>query len=160
MQRFMDYCTPILLAEDDENDVFLMRRAFQEVGLPNPLVVVRNGQEAIWYLSGQGIYADRNRFPWPLMLLLDLKMPLMDGFDVLGWLQKGQRRQNLRVVVLTSSKHETDTIRALTLGADAYLVKPHQFYELVGIVRELHLQICEPPRTALLTTARRYEERL
>src|SRR2546427_12037942 len=112
---------PILLAEDDGNDVFLMRCAFEEAGLSNPLLVVRNGEEAISYLSGQGAFADRSKCPWPGLLLLDLKMPLMDGFDVLKWLRR--RRQSLPpllVVVHTASKHESDFQRALELGADAY----------------------------------------
>ncbi len=75
------------LAEDDENDVWFLQRAFQEAGVDNPLQVARNGQEAISYLAGEGDFADRGRFPLPYLLILDLKMPLKTGLDVLAWLR-------------------------------------------------------------------------
>jgi CheY-like chemotaxis protein len=142
----MNRDTPILLAEDDQTDIFLMRRAFREAGLLNPLVVVPNGQEAIAYLNGQGVYADRGKHPPPCVLLLDLRMPLMDGFDVLAWLQKRRRgAKDLQVVILSSSKSETDVLRAFQLGADAFWVKPNDFDELVSIVRQLHERISSLP---------------
>src|SRR5215831_9692525 len=98
----------ILLAEDDKNDIFLMRRAFENAGFLNPLVVVNNGEEAVQYLQGEGQYAQRDRFPLPGLLLLDLKMPLMDGFDVLAWLRAHPQFNSLPVVVLTSSKLDSD----------------------------------------------------
>ncbi len=150
---------PILLAEDDENDVFLLQHAFESAGVSSPLMVVRNGQEAIWYLAGERIYADRTAYPWPHLLLLDLKMPLMDGFDVLTWVQK-RRPKNLLVVVLSSSRHEADIRRALDLGAHAYWVKPHDFNQLIASVRELHAQISQFPTALPLMPTRRYEERL
>src|SRR5512137_241283 len=90
----------ILLAEDDENDIFLMGRAFDRAGIPNPLFVVHNGQEAIDYLAGNGAYGRRDRFPLPGLILLDLKMPWMDGFDVLKWLRARPQFDELPVVVL------------------------------------------------------------
>jgi len=77
----------ILLVEDDSNDVFLMERAFNKARLANPLKVVRDGEEAISYLLGEGIYADRAEYPMPFMILLDLKMPRLSGFEVLEWLE-------------------------------------------------------------------------
>jgi DNA-binding response OmpR family regulator len=151
---------PILLAEDDEDDIFLMRRAFQMAGPRNPLMVVRDGREAIWYLNAEGIYADRQAYPWPCMLLLDLKMPLVNGFDVLIWLQKRRRPKNLLVVILTSSTHDTDIVRALELGADAYWVKPQSFHELVASVRTLHDRLHEAANTPPFTTTHGHEERL
>jgi CheY-like chemotaxis protein len=134
---------PILLAEDNEDDVFLMRRAFAQSGLPNPVQVVRNGQEAIGYLNGQDPYADRRKHPWPCLLLLDLKMPVVDGFEVLAWLQKRRRPKNLLVVILTSSSLSADVLRGLELGADAYLTKPREFETLVGMIRDLGVRIRE-----------------
>ncbi len=149
---------PILLAEDDGNDVFLVRRAFQKAGLANPLIVVRNGQEAIWYLNAEGPYADRGECPWPGLLLLDLKMPLLDGFDVLKWLRR--RRQSLPpllVVVHTSSKHENDFQRALELGADAYWLKPHDFNELVRSACALRDRMREPQKRPAALALRQAE---
>ncbi len=136
---------PVLIAEDDENDVVLIRRAFRTVGLPNPIFVVPNGQEAIAYLKAEGPYADRRKYPWPCLLLLDLKMPLADGFDVLAWLQKRRRPKDLRAVIFTSSNYEADQLRAFSLGADAYWVKPPDFDELLAIVRHLQQQVQQVP---------------
>ena len=103
---------PILLAEDDKNDIFLMRRAFDSAGYLNPLCVVHNGQEVLDYLEGSGQFADRDKFPLPGLLLLDLKMPLMDGFDVLAWLRQRTQFENLPVVVLTASKLDEDVFKS------------------------------------------------
>src|SRR5213594_4663452 len=99
---------PILLAEDDKNDIFLMRRAFDSAGFLNPLYVVHNGQEVVDYLEGAGQFSRREKYPVPGLLLLDLKMPLMDGFDVLAWLRGHHQFDTLPVVVITSSKHASD----------------------------------------------------
>jgi len=128
---------PVLIAEDDPNDVFLLRRAFQKAGLANPLVVVHNGQEAIDYLGGEGTHANRREENFPALLFLDLKMPLMDGFDVLAWLNNRPCKQKLPVIVLTSSNQEKDIRQAREMGADEYRVKPQQFEELIQIVKEV-----------------------
>jgi DNA-binding response OmpR family regulator len=128
----------ILLAEDDENDVFLMRRAFKKAGVTNQLLVVRNGKEAIDYLSGQPPFANPATHPRPGLLMLDLKMPLLNGFDVLLWLQKQPNLSRIPVLVFSSSDHEVDRQRVQQLGASDYLVKPHDFRELVKIIGELH----------------------
>src|SRR5437762_3999648 len=107
---------PILLAEDDKNDIFLMRRAFDTAGFQNPLFVVHNGQEAIHYLDGVGEYASRDKYPLPGLLLLDLKMPLMDGFDVLAWLRVHSQFDSLPLVVLSSSRHEFDVEKSRQMG--------------------------------------------
>lgn len=120
----------VLLAEDDENDIFLMRRAFERVAIPNPLMVVRNGQEAISYLSGTGQYQDRQKYPLPGLLLLDLKMPWMDGFDVLKWLRTHTEFDTLPVVVLTSSKLQGDIDKSREYGVYDYRVKPQSFDDL------------------------------
>jgi len=128
---------PILLAEDDENDIFLMGRAFGQAGIPNPLKVVHNGQEAIDYLGGSGAYADRNRYPLPGLLLLDLKMPWMDGFDVLKWIRARADFNDLPVVVLTSSKLQADVDQSRQLGVYDYRVKPHSFEDLVRLLDDV-----------------------
>ncbi len=128
---------PILLAEDDENDIFLMGRAFDRAGIPNPLVVVRNGQEAIDYLEGTGRFAPRDRFPLPGIVLLDLKMPAMDGFDVLKWLRAKPQFDTLPVVVLTSSKLQADVDKSRQLGVYDYRVKPQAFDDLVRLLDDV-----------------------
>ncbi len=127
----------ILLAEDDENDIFLMGRAFDRAGIPNPLFVVRNGQEAIDYLAGTGEYGNRSKFPVPGLMLLDLKMPWMDGFDVLKWLRSHSQFDSLPVVVMTSSKLQADIDKSRQLGVFDYRVKPHSFDDLVRLLDDV-----------------------
>src|SRR5215472_6489641 len=107
---------PILLAEDDKNDIFLMRRAFDSAGFLNPLFIVHDGQEAIHYMEGTSQFAERDKYPLPGLLLLDLKMPLMDGFDVLAWLRSHHEFDTLPVVVLSSSRHKLDIDKSRELG--------------------------------------------
>src|ERR1043166_2138473 len=102
----------ILLAEDNEDDVLLIQRAFRQVGLLTPPYVVRDGEEAIAYLKGAGHYANRDRYPFPELLLLDLKMPRKNGFDVLGWIRSDLGLSPLRVVVLTTSEDLRDVNEA------------------------------------------------
>jgi CheY-like chemotaxis protein len=128
---------PILLAEDDKNDVFLMKRAFENAGFLNPLIVVNNGKEAVQYLEGEGQYADRQKFPLPGLMLLDLKMPFMDGFDVLAWLRSRPQFNSLPVVVLTSSKLESDITKSREMGVYDYRVKPHRFEDLVRMLDDV-----------------------
>ncbi len=128
---------PILLAEDDTNDIFLMRRAFDSSGFQNPLFVVRNGQEVVDYLEGKGQFSQREKHPLPGLLLLDLKMPLMDGFDVLAWLRAHPQFDTLPVVVLTASKLEDDIHKSRELGVHDYRVKPHAFEDLVRLLDDV-----------------------
>jgi len=128
---------PVLIAEDDPNDVFLLKRAFEKAGVNNPVVIARNGQEAIDYLNGSGKFIDRTVHPLPGLMFLDLKMPLVDGFDVLAWLHKQPRTGKVPVVVLTSSNQERDIMQAQQMGADDYRVKPQQFEELLEIVKDI-----------------------
>jgi CheY-like chemotaxis protein len=130
-----DYA-PVLIAEDDPNDVFLLQRAFAKAEVKNPVAVVVNGQEAIDYLGGEGAFADRRKHPLPSLVFLDLKMPLVDGFEVLAWLQGHARQRDVPVIVLSSSNHDQDVERAIRMGAKEYRVKPHQIEELVEIVRQ------------------------
>lgn len=136
----------ILLAEDEDDDIFIMRRAIRSAGIPNPLQIVRNGHEAIQYLKGEGEYADREQHPWPCMFLLDLRMPLVDGFEVLAWLRRRRRPKDLLVVILSASEDEADMLRALELGADAFFIKPQTYEDLVAIVRQLHIRLQGMPQ--------------
>jgi CheY-like chemotaxis protein len=144
----------ILLVEDDPDDVLLMQRAFSRARLANPLRVVRDGEEAIRYLSGQGIYKARDKYPVPLLLLLDLRMPKKNGFEVLEWIRDQPEHNDLPVVVLTSSAEQPDAIKAFKLGASSYLVKPAQFDDLVQLMLRLQgywiLVKDKPDRLALL----------
>ena len=121
----------ILLADDSEDDVLLIRRAFKKGEIHNPLHVVRDGDEAIAYLSGEGKYGNRAEYPLPDLLLLDLKMPRTDGFEVLRWIRQQPGLQALRVVVLTSSADLRDVNEAYQLGANSFLAKPMEFENFV-----------------------------
>lgn len=127
----------ILIAEDDENDVFLIRRAFHQAQFENPLHVVSNGEEAIAYLKGDEPFADREKYPTPSLVLLDLKMPRKNGFEVLSWIRQHPEFNALAVVVLTSSQESSDINQAYALGANSYLVKPANFLSLVDMINRL-----------------------
>ena len=128
----------ILLAEDDPNDVILFQRAMERASLSaDSLKVVRDGEKAISYLSGQGIYADRDLYPLPALLLLDLKMPRKSGPEVLSWLRKQPQLRYLIVVFLTSSDSAEDVRLAYEAGANSYLVKPVEFTEMVEMIRNV-----------------------
>ncbi len=129
----------ILLVEDDSNDVLLIQRAFRKSDVANPIQVVGDGEEAIAYLRGRDPYADRERTPLPVLLLLDLKLPRKSGFEVLEWLRQQPGLKRLPVVVLTSSGETPDINRAYDLGANSYLVKPVRFEGLLRMVQTLDL---------------------
>jgi len=137
----------ILLVEDDSNDVLLIQRAFAKAGLKDSLKLVRDGEQAIDYLSGRGAYANREKFPLPYLLLLDLKMPGTDGFEVLQWLRGEPDLRRLLVVVLTSSNLQADVDRAYELGANSYLVKPVEFEEMVNLIQRFEAYWTEINRT-------------
>src|SRR5439155_739014 len=128
----------ILLCEDNREDAFLLRNAFTKAGLSHPIIEVRNGQQAINYLSGSGLYADRQQHPLPNLVLLDLKMPLTDGFEVLAWIQTRTELKSLPVVILSGSTAAADMETARKLGAQDYLVKPKDWHQLIDFARILH----------------------
>jgi CheY-like chemotaxis protein len=128
----------ILLAEDEEDHVVLIRRAFAKSGLSNPLYVVRDGEEAIAYLKGEGPFASRDEYPLPTLLLLDLKMPRKDGFEVLEWIRREPGLKRLQVVVLTSSEDIRDVNRAYDLGANSFLVKPMNMQDFMRLTEAVH----------------------
>lgn len=130
---------PILLVEDNRDDVLMIQRAFHKANLAMPLHVVSDGDAAVLYLSGQGDYSDRDQYPLPVLMLLDLKLPRKSGLEVLEWLRQQPGLKRLVVVVLTSSKENIDINRAYELGANSYLVKPVGFASLLELVKNLNL---------------------
>ncbi len=137
----MKNCTKysILLVEDDPNDVFFIKRAFEKAKIVNPIYVVEDGEEAILYLEGYGKYTDREKFPVPFLILLDLKLPKKSGFEVLEWIKTKDKLKRIPVVVLTSSSESPDINRAYDLGANSYLVKPVSLENLIEMVKVLEL---------------------
>ena len=125
----------ILLVEDDPNDVFLIQRAFRKANLANPIQVMNDGEAAVQYLSGQEPYADRDRYPLPAIILLDLKLPRRSGHEVLVWLKQQPELKRLPVVMLTSSRQTPDVKRAYDLGVNSYLVKPIGFASLLEMMQ-------------------------
>jgi DNA-binding response OmpR family regulator len=136
---------PVLQVEDEETDVFFLEKAFAKAEAGTTLVSVSDGQDGIAYLKGDGIYADRQNYPEPCLLLLDLNLPRVSGFEVLEWIQQQpQWRDSLPVIVLTSSGQESDRRRAFELGAHEYLIKPSQFEQLVTLVKDLKRRWLDP----------------
>jgi CheY-like chemotaxis protein len=134
----MSNLSPVLVAEDNPNDVFLVRRAFQENKALNPVHAVGNGDEAIQYLAGEGRFADRAAYPFPALFLLDLKMPVKDGLEVLRWLHEHPDIPGkLPVVVLSSAELPTETQMAYAMDIQACIVKPLSYDELREKIRIL-----------------------
>src|SRR6476620_1780736 len=124
----------ILLAEDSEDDLFLMRRAFQKAGVKNRVCEVRDGGEAVQYLEGQGNYSNRHDYPLPCVIITDLKMPKLNGFELLRWLQDRPEFHRVPKLVLSSSDEDRDRHQAASLGACGYFVKPGAVDDLVKLV--------------------------
>lgn len=144
----MPYRKAILVADDSVEDAFILRRAFERAGMAVPLLFVKDGQELINYLSGLDQFSDRQNHPMPRLLLLDLKMPKMDGFDVLRWLQQQPELRRLVVTVLSSSNESKDVNLAYDLGANSYVVKPSSMIGYANIVekmRDYWLEVNRPP---------------
>ncbi len=125
----------ILLVDDCENDIFILRAAFKKAGSSFPLQEVHNGEEAVSYLGGKGAYGDRARFPLPTIMLLDLKMPRMNGFEVLGWVRAQPGLKRMAIIIMTASMRRDDIERAFDLGATSFLVKPSSLEALAAMMR-------------------------
>jgi CheY-like chemotaxis protein len=139
------------LVEDREDDITLIQRAFRQSYLNNPLHVVRDGEQAIAYLAGTGKFASRDEFPLPDLILLDLKMPRMDGFDVLSWLRQQDDIGRIPVIVLTSSDNLRDVNRAYSLGANTFLVKPIDFQNYINLgklINDFWIQTARIPESS------------
>ena len=146
----------ILYAEDREDDVFFLRRACRRAGFDGVMQIhsVNDGQMAVDYLTGAGVYADRTRFPRPDLVLLDLKMPRRSGLEVLEWIRAQPEMTELPVFLLTSSNQQADIERASALGANGYFIKPGGIGELATMVDELANAVgVRPPHAALMAAA-------
>jgi CheY-like chemotaxis protein len=133
----MDQRAHILLVEDNRMDVELTLDAFVEARLTNTVYVASNGQEALDYLFGRGEFADRDAHPLPDLILLDLKMPGIDGHEVLRQVKQTPGLKRIPIVVLTSSKEEGDRALSYDCGANSYLVKPVSFEGFMDVVRQI-----------------------
>ena len=131
---------PILVVEDNENDAVLIRRTFKHARVPNPVHFVKSGEAAIAYLNGVGAYANRAKYPLPGLVLLDLKMAGVDGFEALTWIRSQPHLKALRVVVLTASSEIRDVNDAYRLGANSFLVKPLEFENVDALFATLKAQ--------------------
>ena len=129
--------TTILLVDDSETDLLLMRRAFKQANADARLQEVNNGEEAIAYLKGERVYDDREQYPFPTVVLLDLNMPMKNGFEVLAWVRAQPILRRLSIIVLTTSERVEDVERAFDAGAQAYLVKPATMQGLIAMIRSL-----------------------
>lgn len=139
----------ILLVEDNPNDVELTLRALKSVNLTNRIHVVRDGAEALDFLFARGAYAERNGAQAPKVVLLDLKLPKLDGLEVLERIRQDPRTKLLPVVVLTSSREESDIQKSYALGVNSYIVKPVEFEAFVRAVSEAGLYwllLNQPPQ--------------
>lgn len=130
---------PILLAEDDEDDQFIVRRAFERARFRSPLRIVGNGEELMRYLRAEGEFADRDANPMPGLILLDLNMPVMSGEEALAKIKADRKLQHIPVVVLTTSDDQTGINRCYELGASTFITKPVTFKGFMGVVSELQL---------------------
>ena len=138
----------ILLVEDNPDDITLTLRALKKNSIFNEVVVAKDGVEALDYLFGTGIYAGRDTSVMPVVTLLDLKLPKIDGFEVLKRVRSSERTKLIPIVILTSSKEESDLINGYSLGANSYIRKPVDFEQFTEAIRELGLYwilINEPP---------------
>ena len=139
----------ILLVEDNPNDVELTLRALKKHNLTNKVHVVKDGAEALEYIFANGAYAHRKVEHHPKVILLDLKLPKVDGLEVLRQLKSDERTKIIPVVILTSSKEEKDIVESYRLGANSYITKPVDFDKFVNSVSELGLYwllLNQPPR--------------
>ena len=127
----------ILLVEDEPDDRLFFTRAARKAGITEPVQSASDGQEAIDYITGAGVFADRSRYPLPNLVVLDLKLPLATGFEVLGTIRQRADTRHLPVVMLTSSQSEADIAQAYSLGANGYLVKPSSAETLLSLVISL-----------------------
>lgn len=134
----------VLLVEDNEDDIFFMKMACQRTGIPHAFHVVTDGEEALQYLAGTGVFADRSTHPLPDLVFLDIKLPKRDGHKVLEWIRSKDVFKNLPVVMLTSSLAESDVSRAYALGVTSYLHKiasPAEFGQGVRVILKYWLEL-------------------
>jgi CheY-like chemotaxis protein len=138
----------ILILEDDENDAFLLIRALHKNKIQGPILVLPDGTAGVAYLKGEGPYADRIQFPWPRVLIVDIKMPKMNGLEFLEWLKKDPEFSIIPTLILSSSNQAADVARAYKSGANSFLVKPGNFADLESLVKVIseYWQRCIVPK--------------
>lgn len=143
----MEASLPILVAEDDENDVALLLRAVKKGGFNNPIQMCRDGEEALEYLRGAGRFSDRSEFPFPNIIITDLKMPRKGGLEILKWLMDHPECHVIPVIVLSASNENSDVSAAYRLGANCYLRKPNTFDGLQRLIKFTldFWSVCEKP---------------
>ncbi len=140
--------SPVLLADDDGDEAYLVVRAFRDAGVAQPVIVVPDGEAAIRYLEGGGEYADRLACPPPCLLLLDQKLPGRSGLEVLDWVRNGSPDPTLPVLVLSASTYDCDVKAAYLVGANGYLVKPATYedsIEMAKAIRDYWLRFNRSP---------------
>jgi len=145
----------ILLVEDIPSDAALIRRSFEKTNVLNPIVWTKNGQEALGYLSGLGQYSDRTKYPLPALILLDLDLPEMTGFELLQWKRSQPNIRRIPVVILTIDSASSTVNAAYDLGANSYLVKPgnpEEVMRVVKIIQEYWLGLNQAPKLVLRAT--------
>lgn len=128
----------ILLVEDDENDAALVQLAFQKNNILNPVQWAKDGLDAVAYLNGDGAYADRQAYPFPEVLIVDLKMPRMNGLELLSWIREHPEYRVIPTIIMTASRLDADIEKAYSLGANTYMVKPATLDELARMVKLAH----------------------
>lgn len=133
----MNTCGAILLADDNQDDITIFMDALKHANILNPVRVVTDGRQAVDYLSGAGAYADREKYPLPFLIFLDLKLPHVTGFGVLSWIRKQACLSSVVVVVLSGSDETKDHIKAYGLGARSYLVKPPAPQDILRLVNSM-----------------------
>jgi CheY-like chemotaxis protein len=132
--------TLVLLVEDNATDVVLIKRAFDQAKMANPIHVISDGDTAVAYLNGDGVYADRTTHPLPILILLDLKLPRRSGLEVLEWLKtQPDSLRRIPVVMLTSSEQPSDVDAAYDNGVNSYLVKPVEYDSLFKMLKAVNL---------------------
>src|SRR5688572_15959770 len=134
----MDRNLTILVAEDSADDAFFLERAFRKLGLKNPVQILTDGGAVMDYLKGEGKFENRSEFPFPSVLFMDIKMPRVNGFEVLQWLNDHPQCRIIPTMIFSSSEQPEEVERAYQLGANAYLVKPNSTEELVELLRSAY----------------------
>ena len=147
MPPFNSRC--LLLVEDTEDDIFFMRRAIAAADIGLDVQVALDGQAAVDYLDGRGVYQDRTAYPMPVMVFLDLKLPRASGLEVLRWARAQLALRALPVLVLTSSREDSDIQEAYSLGANSFLVKPPNALQLNELVKGIQTYWLINPHLAL-----------
>jgi len=127
----------ILISDDNDDDVVFLREAMRKAGIANPTYRVRDGEGLIQYLSGQGVYTDREPHPIPFLILLDLKMPRTNGFEAIAWIRQQPIFRRIIIVILSGSFLPDEIIQAYDLGANSFLAKPTQLYHLIELMDDV-----------------------